>query len=247
MDRHRLVPGRLLQSPRGAPGRGAEGDRRVGRFGLGDDLLGALRLADPGPAGEDRDPRPEGGPHRRPLLVGEARPAASRRGRGRGGAATPARAASVAATARSLSSVPLAVDPPFLLDQTPRPGQHVGVGGEAGQPRGARGPARPAAGSCCPAARPRSARRARLPGRGGSTPAARRRRGRSCRRGRSRRPGPRSAGRGPRAGSPSTSRRSGRGSAPPGGRARAAPAARGGRGSPGWRTRTRSPPRPGRR
>ena len=39
VDRLRLVAGRFLQPPRGAAGRGAEGDRRVRRFGLGDDLL----------------------------------------------------------------------------------------------------------------------------------------------------------------------------------------------------------------
>ncbi len=139
----------------------------------------------------------------------------------------------------------LAVDAVFVDQQAAGLDQHVGVGGEADQPRRCAGPARPAAGSCCPAARPRRGRRRRRPGRGGWTRAGRRRRGRSCRRGRSRPRRPRSAGRGPRAGSSSSARRSGRGSAPPGGRARAGRAGRGGRGRRGWRARIRSPPRPG--
>ena len=44
---------------------------------LGDDRPGADRLADPGAAGQDRDPRREGAPHRGPLLVGESPSGAS--------------------------------------------------------------------------------------------------------------------------------------------------------------------------
>ena len=57
VDRLRLVAGRFLEPAGGATGRGAEGDRRVRRFGLGDDLPGADGLADAGAAGEDRDAR----------------------------------------------------------------------------------------------------------------------------------------------------------------------------------------------
>ena len=148
-----------------------------------------------------------------------------------GGAAGGSR--SVCATASSLAQRQLAVDVDALVDQQPRRlGQHLGVGRQPEQPRRALGQLRPAAGSCCPAARPRRGRRRPPPGRAGWTPAGRRRRGRSCRRGRSRRRRPRSAGRDPRAGPSSSARRSGRGSAPPGGRGRAARAGRGGRGSP---------------
>ena len=107
VDRLRLVPGRFLEAAGGAAGRRAEGDLQVRVFGGLDDLLGRPGLADAGAAGEDRDPRLEGAAHRRPLL---RRQAALRRSLSPGswsrwgGAAR--RRASVAATARSLSSVP---------------------------------------------------------------------------------------------------------------------------------------------
>ena len=246
VDRLRLVAGRLFQPPRRAPGRGAEGDRRVRGFRLGDDLAGASVLPTPGPpvrtetraANAARTAAhcssvslPRGLFGRLVVEVGRGSP--------------PAPPASPRPPARWRGS-PRGRSGPRL-----RPGR-VRRGARRGRARGrsaapCAGPAPRPAGSCCPAARPRSARGARRPGRGGRTRAARRRRGRSCRRGRSRPPAPRSAGRGPRAGSPSSCRRSGRGSAPPGGRARAAPAAHGGRGSPGSRTRTGSRRRPGRR
>ena len=105
---------------------------------LGDDRLGADRLADPGPAGEDRDARREGAAHRRPLLVGEAafrrlaglvveqgpgtRPGAQGLGDGE-----------LAVVGR------LAVDAAFVEQRAWRFGQHVGVGVEPDQLRGPRG------------------------------------------------------------------------------------------------------------
>ena len=53
VDRLRLVAGRLLQPPGGAPGRRAESDRSVGPFRLGDDRPGAGGLAYAGAAGQD--------------------------------------------------------------------------------------------------------------------------------------------------------------------------------------------------
>ena len=68
VDSRRLVPGRVLEAAGGPAGRGAERDRGVGALRLGDDRRRADRLTHPGPSGQDRDPRGEGGSHRRPLL-----------------------------------------------------------------------------------------------------------------------------------------------------------------------------------